>query len=177
MLKVQKNQNARWVIVNELGEVVSDELSNRNEAREVLRLLKVANQTTEVDMPNTVEEIIELLEPEFTTQSNEVDMNTEEVAVEEVVEEVVEETATEEVVVEEPVTEEVVVETAAVEEPVTKEVKPARKSDLIRGRIKLVIDNKEENAEEAVIRYGVDVLGMKRALARAYVKNNWSKVA
>jgi hypothetical protein len=171
MLKVQKNQNARWVVVNGLGVVVSEEMSTRNEAREFIRLLKAEtiNYTAEA-----VEEIIELLEPEFTTQSNEVEMNTEEVAVEEGV---VEEPAVEEGVVEEPAVEEGVVEEPAVEEGVVEEVKPARKSDLIRARIWAAVDTNEENAEEAVIRYGVEVLGMKRALARAYVKNNWSKVA
>lgn len=49
-----------------------------------------------------------------------------------------------------------------------------RKSDLVRERIK---EAKEKNEEPSVVvKWAVDNLGMTKALASSYVKNNWGKV-
>jgi hypothetical protein len=49
-----------------------------------------------------------------------------------------------------------------------------RKSDLVRARIK---EAKEKNEEPVVVvKWAVDNLGMTKALASSYVKNNWAKV-
>jgi len=50
----------------------------------------------------------------------------------------------------------------------------ASNAECVRGRIAVAKRNGE--AVEAVVEWAVCVLGMKAALARTYVKNNWSKV-
>ncbi len=94
----------------------------------------------------------------------------EEVVVETAVEvEAVIETAVEEVVVDAVVAEEVeaVIETDVVE------VKGEKKSDKVRARIAIAKQKKE--GKEVVVAWAIAELGMKKALAKAYVDGNWRK--
>ena len=62
---------------------------------------------------------------------------------------------------------------AAVVEAVAKEGKAERKSDKVRARIALAKQQKE--TKEVVIAWAIAELGMKKALAKAYVEGNWNK--
>lgn len=51
--------------------------------------------------------------------------------------------------------------------------KPLMKSQRVRLRITYAKANNQ--TDEVVVKWAIDTLGMQRQLARAYVKNNWSK--